>query len=326
MMRSFILLILFMVAGAISPRSCIGKDLGRALLFVDDGDILYRSGTQRVFQPATRCSDNPLIKSDKPWDGQIGWTSIYRNEETGKYQLWYQAYTGEFARERTKRCVVCYAESDDGIHFVKPELDLFSHNDSSKTNIVLIANGGTSDRYGCSVIVDVDDKDPGKRYKMIYFDFAIDEGKEYPGHCVAFSPDGVHWSKYPNAPVQRIAYGRYESPVPFSDEVDTRPWSIPLSMSDATDVFRDPLRNKYVLYGKMWIDGPAGGMFWKHAMGRAPLVTTLQPGTLTWRRSDGRTETRRIGAGLLEIAKNACTVLTDRLAEPGAAADAGARP
>ena len=48
----------------------------------------------------------------------------------------------------------------------------------------------------------------------------------------------------------------------------------------------------------------------------APLVTTLKPGTLTWRRPDGQTHTRRIGDGLLEIAHNRCTLLTAFVSEP----------
>ena len=43
----------------------------------------------------------------------------------------------------------------------------------------------------------------------------------------------------------------------------------------------------------------------------APLVTTLKPGTLTWRRQDGATHTRRIGSGLLEVRRNAVTIFAD---------------
>jgi hypothetical protein len=39
-------------------------------------------------------------------------------------------------------------------------------------------------------------------------------------------------------------------------------------MADAYDVFYDAPRQSFVSYGKMWIDGPDGGMYWKHAMGR----------------------------------------------------------
>lgn len=47
----------------------------------------------------------------------------------------------------------------------------------------------------------------------------------------------------------------------------------------------------------------------------APLVTTLAPGTLTWQRPSGERRTMRIGSGILEIAKNRCTVLTDAISE-----------
>ncbi|MEA2735698.1 MAG: hypothetical protein QOE14_2149, partial [Humisphaera sp.] len=223
----------------------------------------YRSGTRRVLNPSVRHEKNPLIKSDKPWETQIAWNSVYRDPRSGKYQLWYQAWNVT-AKERAKTCVVAYAESDDGVHFTKPPLDLFPFNDVAKTNIVLIGSGGHSYRYCNSVLVEPRDPDPAKRYKMAYFDW----GKN-PGLFVAFSPDGIHWTKHSKEPLSRITYEGYESPVPFADEKEKRPWATPLSMSDAVDVFFDPQRKVYAWYGKMWIDGPAGAMAWKHAMGRS---------------------------------------------------------
>jgi len=246
---------------------CIVRADARTILLVDDHDVLYRSGSERALNPAGRFEGNPVIKQDKPWEAAIGWVSVYR-DTAGKYQLWYQAYAGARAQQKTHRCVVCYAESDDGIHFTKPDLGLYSFNDIKDTNIVLIANGGYSDRYANSVVFDPRDKDASRRYKMAYTDFAVDEGKEYPGLNVAFSPDGIHWTKYPKAPLHRTSYGNYESPVPYTDETGGKFWNNPLTMSDAVDVFYDPVRKVFVSYAKMWIDGPAGGMYWKHAMGR----------------------------------------------------------
>ena len=240
----------------------------RTLLLVDDNDILYRSGTKRVLCPLTRSPANPILKSgDYPWEQAIAWMSVYRNPATGKYQLWYQAFAGNVARDRTRRCVVAYAESDDGINFHRPNLGLFDFDGIKDTSIVLVANGGTSDRYGASVVVDPRDADANRRYKMAYFDFTRDgEGHEYPGLNVAFSPDGIHWTKYPGL-LLRTARGNFGDPVPFQDETN-RPWAIPLSMADAYDVFYDPIRQSFVNYAKVWIDGPDGGMHWKHAMGR----------------------------------------------------------
>ena len=262
----FIVLVLTMFIAM--PASGLAAKDEKTILFVDDHDVLYRSGTERILNPAKRFEGNPVIKQAKPWEAALGWVSVYRNPESGKYQLWYQAYAGARARKKSDRCVVCYAESDDGTHFTKPDLGLFPFNDIKDTNIVLVANGGYSDRYGNSVVFDPGDKDAGRRYKMAYTDFAVDEGKEYPGLCVAFSPDGIRWTKYPKAPLQRTSYGNYESPVPFAGETGRKWWDNPLSMADAVDVFYDPVRKSFVNYAKMWIDGPAGGMYWKHAMGR----------------------------------------------------------
>ena len=47
----------------------------------------------------------------------------------------------------------------------------------------------------------------------------------------------------------------------------------------------------------------------------APLVTTLAPGILTWQRLGGERRTLRIGSGILEIAQNRLTVLTDMVTD-----------
>ena len=142
------------------------------LLLADDHHVLYRSGTRRVLHPPTRHASNPVLAPSEPWEVAIGWTSIYRDPASGRYQLWYQAFAGDRAPDKRYGCVVCYAESDDGIHFVKPALDLFPFGDIERSNIVLIGSGGHSFRYCNSVWVDERDDDPNRRYKMAYFDWA----------------------------------------------------------------------------------------------------------------------------------------------------------
>ena len=191
--------------------------------------------------------------------------------------MWYQAYAGARAGDRRLKCVVCYSESRDGIHFDRPELDLFPYKDQ-KTNIVLVSNGGHGDRYGCSVLVDANDKDPARRYKMAYYDWSVGGKREEPGLHVAFSPDGIHWTKHNKGPLLPSLFGR-AAVLPFADEepyrevpVKGKPprktWSYPLTMSDVVDVFWDPIRQVYVIIDKFWIDGPDGGTAWKMALGR----------------------------------------------------------
>lgn len=58
------------------------------------------------------------------------------------------------------------------------------------------------------------------------------------------------------------------------------------------------------------------GMWPNHA----PLVTTLVKGKLTWRHPTGVTRTAAVGGGLLEIAHNRLTLVTETFSESGASA------
>jgi hypothetical protein len=241
----------------------------RTILLVDDHDVLYRAGTRRVLHPLKRHASNPVIRGkEKPWEISIAWSSVHRDAKSGRYQLWYQSYAGAAAREKTHSCTISYAESADGITWEKPNLGLFAFNGINETNIVLLANGGKSDRYGASVVVDPRDPDPSRQYKLAHFDFAKDEkGEEFPGLCVAFSPDGIHWTKHAGKPLLIASYGE-PAPPPFAGEARGKWWDTPLAVSDAIDVFYDPVREVFASYGKCWIDGPDGNMYWKHAAAR----------------------------------------------------------
>ncbi len=265
--------------------SCLAAE--RTILFVDDHDVLYRAGTRRFFNPPVRHVQNPLITEDKPWEMAIGWTSVHRDAKTGKYQMWYQAYAGKRAQLKTHECVVCYAESADGITFTKPDLGLFDFNGDKATNIVLIGSGVYGDRYCNSVIVDPRDKDPSRRYKMTFNDWSVDgKGEYWAGLHVAFSPDGVHWTGQPGAPFYRCSFGAKKLQPPFVGENPyqetprpdgrvNRLARVPMTMSDAADVLYDPSCKAFVIYGKMWISGPDGGLAWKHGMGRTQSTDFL---------------------------------------------------
>lgn len=275
--------ILFLASSLVlllSAEAGASKELaqGRTILFVDDHEILYRSGTNRVFQPPRRHADKALLGLSKPWELAIGYVTIHREPKSGKYQLWYQAYAGNRAGERRLKCVVCYAESRDGIHFDRPELDLFPFK-GEKSNIVLVANAGHGDRYGCSVLVDPDEQDAARRYKMAYYDWSVVHGREEPGLHVAFSPDGIRWTKHNQGTLLRTLYGGRGWQPPFTDEnpfketpVNGKParktWSYPLTASDVIDVFWDPVRRVFVLLAKFWMDSPNGGAAWKNGIVR----------------------------------------------------------
>jgi len=76
-----------------------------------------------------------------------------------------------------------YATSRDGIHWNKPKLDAYLYK-GKPTNIVNWRDHGTG------VFKDVSETNPERRYKM------LSKGGSHGGRLqVAFSPDGIHWSK-----------------------------------------------------------------------------------------------------------------------------------
>lgn len=73
-----------------------------------------------------------------------------------------------------------YAESDDGITWVKPNVGIFTFNGSAGNNIVW-------DLHGAAVFIDREEKNPEKRYKAIGF------CRRYRNIFLLTSPDGIHW-------------------------------------------------------------------------------------------------------------------------------------
>ena len=207
------------------------------LLFVDDHDVLYRPGTIRVLRPLDRHPGNPVIPADESWEGAIGYCSVYRDPESGRYQLWYQACPG---------CWLCYAISDDGLRWEKPEIA------SDGSNKLMPIS------YGAGVLVDPDDRDPARRYKYAFW--------EHNGTCVAFSPNGIEWTRHAGAPLLGGSFGKPGQP-PLHDDGGYAE-GLPLRTSDVTDPSYDSARGCYMIYAKTWVDGPDGAMFHRRAVVR----------------------------------------------------------
>ena len=115
-----------------------------------------------------------------------------------------------------------YAESRDGIHWVKPSLGLVDFEGSRDNNILMMYAHGTS------VMLDDQELDPNKRYKLM-------TRVDYPGTpgfmAVSFSPDGIHWQ-------------------------ELIPWPNHNPQADSHNfVFRDHTDGRYKLITRIWKNG-----------------------------------------------------------------------
>ena len=206
------------------------------MLFLDYRDFETVDGFRRELEPPKKFEGNPVLVSDHPAEGNRMslYGSVVRRPGDGLWQIWYSvthAPTG---------LALAYAESDDGVRWQRPALDVVKVADE-KTHLVF-----DQAPHGATIIHDVRDERPGWRYKMM--------AGAMPSHRVsAFrSADGIHWLRaaenpvigtHPDCPMslQRDSDGRYalycrpgfgDRRVARRESWDFRHWSEPKIVID----------------------------------------------------------------------------------------------
>ena len=219
-------------------------------LFLDNEMVHWVKNVKRTHHKAVRHDDNPLIKMDRPWEEMPYFTTCYSviRDDDGTFKCWYSDFIVGPKHERPVPYIaapwwasrLCYATSEDGIHFEKPGLGQVEI-DGHDTNVVR-----WDDRMDVgvaySVIRDPVENDPAKRLKMTYLPIefsgnlpktATTGNADLMGLAVAFSGDGVNWDRYPENPVETVWGG------------------------DVQDLMYDHDRGRYVIYGRA--HSPGGG-------------------------------------------------------------------
>ena len=197
-------------------------------LFVDDYLIASADGLTREYHSPQKHPGNPIMVG-LPWEGEaviVLW--VLRDEDTGKFRMWYGSRAYYVSAERGEtRFPTLYAESDNGIDWVRPKLGIIEYEGSKANNMVI--DGGRI--HG--LFIDPDSPDPDQRYKaMVIRYYGKRPVKGNPdGYYLYTSPDGLHW---------RCDHERPIMPFLFSIE-------LPQDGVSDTSVFRwDPLLGKYV--------------------------------------------------------------------------------
>ncbi len=183
---------------------------GRRELMVDDYLVEKMDGARLVLhQPIKR---EVAINFDAPWEGNnCGYCTVFQDGDL--YRMYYLiAHLGVGEKERrpepaTNQILAAYAESRDGIHWVRPELGQFEFAGSKKNNI-LMWDG--YDRRTEAFLVPFKDTNPdckrGERYKSLARGIVPETNL-----CLLAlkSPDGIHWSRMSDKPV--ITKGAFDS-------------------------------------------------------------------------------------------------------------------
>lgn len=183
-------------------------DIGsRRELFVDAALVGTLSGGAelRLHHPQVR---EAVCVFDKPWEGSgSGTPSIFRDGPL--YRMYYRGQqvtvkpdTVEFEGHET---YLCYAESDDGIHWRRPNLGLYEFRGSKDNNIVFVGGkiGNLDIGIGAAAVFKDDNPDvpPEARYKAVAW------SNRPKGFLAIQSPDGIHWSPFGDAPLMTKGVG-----------------------------------------------------------------------------------------------------------------------
>jgi hypothetical protein len=171
-------------------------------LVLNSNVIDHIEGVRLILGAVRKEPRNPLFVEDKPWE--VRFDNLYPNvifdDKEGLYRCWYSPFILDDATAKTspeerkhisyrsamrrggrREMGVCYAVSEDGILWEKPELGIVDFNGSKRNNLVIRRV------HGSGVMRDIGDPDPSRRYKMFL--------KKESDMAVAFSADGLHWSE-----------------------------------------------------------------------------------------------------------------------------------
>lgn len=181
--------------------SCPLGILDQPQLFIDKLLVYEAKGVCFTQHAGAKHPANPLVKADQPWEGwRIGlYGTVLFDEEEQIFKMWYLAGGDRELGFFEKQGVTCYAVSADGLRWEKPLIGVLVSRNGKPHNAV-------AEVELASVIKDVNEPDPLKRYKMIGYDRGI-------GYHTYTSPDGLRWtkfSKHPIAPLYDVITGFWD--------------------------------------------------------------------------------------------------------------------
>ena len=174
----------------------------REILF-SPGNITERESCYDRLEPLRKLDGNPVFQSEAAWEAEgIHWGSVIRSEVDGKYKLFYStAYPLSLEPDTvvidnsevgSRQHVCCYAESDDGTSWQRPPLNLMLQDVFPDNNIIWQWPGYFNDSL--SVIEDLIDPDPRRRYKMLIYHHDSDDA-DLCGGFTFVSPNGLEWTR-----------------------------------------------------------------------------------------------------------------------------------
>ncbi len=189
-------------------------------LFVDQYIIeKLNNVTQELHTPR---NEGIVLKFDNPWEGNFSGYSTIIKDGT-QFRMFYRGVR-DAKGDGNESEVTCIAESADGIHWVKPEVGIYTINGTKQNNVVLSKAAPATHNFSPFLDTNPDAK-ATERYKAL-------GGTDKSGLIAFVSADGIHWKKLQENPVFRTG---------VFDSQNVAFWS--------------ESEQEYVCYFRTWSDG-----------------------------------------------------------------------
>jgi len=150
---------------------------------------------RRMVHQPEKHSSNPLIKPEKSWEGPgPGNGTVLYDEQIGRFRLWGNVWDEELYKTKAPFSLRgIYYESEDGIHWERPELGLIEWEGNKANNLFF----GGDWLYAAICVIPLPPRLESRgRFAMLYG--TAKAGGWQPGQHtmqqrIAFSNDGIHW-------------------------------------------------------------------------------------------------------------------------------------
>jgi hypothetical protein len=143
-------------------------------LFLDPASVQQAENVTLHVNPPQR--REIVIRADQPWEQLMISLFLTVRDDAGKLRMWY------ICRDKENRPNVAYAESTDGVHWVKPNLGIVEYHGSTSNNLV-----------GITSLEGVVFRDPKAARPEEQYVYVTNLEKE--GIVRYVSPDGLRWQR-----------------------------------------------------------------------------------------------------------------------------------
>ncbi|MBE9518060.1 MAG: hypothetical protein IMY68_05790 [Bacteroidetes bacterium] len=132
-----------------------------------------------------------VFRFDKPWEGPFcGYSTIIK--DATQYRLYYRGLP-KAGKDGSEAETTCYAESEDGINWTRPDLGVYEVSGTYDNNVMLANDAPFSHNF--SPFLDMKPDIPGiEKFKAV-------AGTQKTGLTGYKSADGIHWQKIQEEPI-----------------------------------------------------------------------------------------------------------------------------